>query len=253
MQQQYGDTLLLWHLHGSIISRYDKHSNSFIHNIGSIDWYLLPVISTVNQKPSESNTSSRSYRSRNLQHEESRPASSCHHYTSTMSSGDPESPICARITLTGVLEVVPTYSAKYNTTLNEGFHPRHPQMSHWPIDHNWIIFKLNITQYDIWLINYFGGAIVITQEEYFPYDLATTMLSSSSHTNTIAATRLSTISSISKIELYIKNKLKIQVNRKSSVNIVILVCFRWIYIVFWDVLTTCVFHLYSSVFCNAAK
>jgi hypothetical protein len=106
-----------------------------------------------------------------------------HHHTDTkaMSSGDPESPICARLTLTGVLEVVPMYSTEYNTTLYDGFYQRHPQMSHWPIDHNWIVFKLNITQYDLWLINYFGGATIIRPEDYFKYDVTST------ETNTIAA------------------------------------------------------------------
>ena len=96
-----------------------------------------------------------------------------HHETSTVNSGDPESPICARLTLTGVLEVVPRYSTEYNTTLFHGFHTRHPQMSHWPVDHHWIVFKLNI--HDVWLINYFGGASVLTPQEYFQYsDLGTT-------------------------------------------------------------------------------
>jgi hypothetical protein len=96
-----------------------------------------------------------------------------HHHQSSknsMSSGDPESPICARLTLTGVLEVVPRYSKEYNTTLYDGFHVRHPQMVHWPVDHHWLIFKLNITQYDVWLIDYFGGAAIITPEEYFNYN-----------------------------------------------------------------------------------
>ena len=105
-----------------------------------------------------------------------------HHHpdTKVMSSGDPESPICARLTLTGILEVVPMYSTEYNTTLHDGFYQRHPQMSYWPTDHNWIIFKLNITQYDLWLINYFGGATIITPDEYFKYNDVTT-------SNTIAA------------------------------------------------------------------
>jgi hypothetical protein len=43
-------------------------------------------------------------------------------------------------------------------------------MVHWPVDHHWLIFKLNITQYDVWLIDYFGGAAIITPEEYFSYN-----------------------------------------------------------------------------------
>ena len=107
------------------------------------------------------------------------PETYTHHHNSkkSMSSGDPESPICARLTLTGVLEVVPMFSTEYNSTLYDGFHPRHPQMSHWPVDHHWIVFKLNVTQYDLWLINYFGGATIITPEEYFKYDASKASLS----------------------------------------------------------------------------
>jgi Pyridoxamine 5'-phosphate oxidase len=100
-----------------------------------------------------------------------------HHTTSTISvSGDPESPICARLTLTGKLQTISIYSDEFNRT-QDALYVRHPQMSNWPVDHNWVIFKLII--YDVWMIDYFGGATTLTPAQYFntalglPYDLST--------------------------------------------------------------------------------
>jgi hypothetical protein len=79
-------------------------------------------------------------------------------------SGDPESPVCARLTLTGILEPLLS-TAEESIAIQGAFYQRHPQMHNWPIDHRWIIFKLNVQ--DIWLIDYFGGATVLTPEQYF--------------------------------------------------------------------------------------
>jgi hypothetical protein len=85
--------------------------------------------------------------------------------TSTISeSGDPESPICARLTLTGILEPISKNTMEYEI-IQLALYERHPQMQYWPKDHNWILLKLNII--DIWLIDYFGGATILTPEQYF--------------------------------------------------------------------------------------
>ncbi|XP_060053939.1 protein CREG1 isoform X3 [Erinaceus europaeus] len=42
---------------------------------------------------------------------------------------------------------------------------RHPAMKTWPSSHNWFFAKLNIT--NIWVVDYFGGAKVVTPEEYY--------------------------------------------------------------------------------------
>lgn len=78
--------------------------------------------------------------------------------------GDPENPVCARLTLTGTLEQVPFESEEY-AMAQQAFFERHPQMEYWPQDHHWIIAKLEIA--DIWLINYFGGAKILPVDAYY--------------------------------------------------------------------------------------
>ena len=46
---------------------------------------------------------------------------------------------------------------------------RHTSMQSWPSDHNWIISKLVIQ--DIWLIDYFGGATILSLDDYFDVKL----------------------------------------------------------------------------------
>jgi hypothetical protein len=42
---------------------------------------------------------------------------------------------------------------------------RHKTMKDWPKNHDWVIAKIIIE--DVWLIDYFGGATILTPEEYF--------------------------------------------------------------------------------------
>jgi Pyridoxamine 5'-phosphate oxidase len=80
------------------------------------------------------------------------------------SSGDPESPLCARLTLSGTLVQVPTDSHEFQS-LQTAFFQRHAQMATWPSDHDWVIVALQIK--DVWLIDYFGGATVLTPDQYY--------------------------------------------------------------------------------------
>lgn len=82
--------------------------------------------------------------------------------------GDPENPVCARLTITGELVVLDDDSTEYEFASTSLFQ-RHSTMAHWPRDHNWLIFKINIQ--DVWLIDYFGGASIIHPEDYFRVDL----------------------------------------------------------------------------------
>jgi hypothetical protein len=87
--------------------------------------------------------------------------------------GDPEIPVCARLTLTGELVVVDeekndSISDEYQFAQKALFQ-RHPTMKEWPEDHNWVLFKLDIQ--DVWLIDYFGGAAILTPEDYFAANL----------------------------------------------------------------------------------
>jgi Pyridoxamine 5'-phosphate oxidase len=84
--------------------------------------------------------------------------------------GDPESPICARLTLTGKLVVVdPTTNAGEHDVALRALYQRHPQMSKWPVDHDWVVAKLDIQ--DVWFIDYFGGATVLSVSDYLAVDL----------------------------------------------------------------------------------
>ena len=83
-------------------------------------------------------------------------------------TGDPESPLCARLTLTGTLVPLDPESAEYST-IQAAFFLRHPEMEQWPKDHDWIIVKLELL--DIWLVDFFGGASTISVEDYEAEDL----------------------------------------------------------------------------------
>ena len=88
----------------------------------------------------------------------------------TSQMGDPENPVCARLTLTGQLVQVDMNTEEYQNA-KEAFFQRHPQMQLWPADHNWVIAKLVLE--DIWLIDYFGGASVLSVEDYYAAELET--------------------------------------------------------------------------------
>jgi hypothetical protein len=76
-------------------------------------------------------------------------------------SGDPENPVCARLTLSGMLVEVDPAEFK---EVQAAFFERHTQMQVWPVHHNWVILKLVIQ--DIWLIDYFGGASILDVDAY---------------------------------------------------------------------------------------
>jgi hypothetical protein len=82
--------------------------------------------------------------------------------------GDPESPICARLTLTGTLVELDRNSDEFHEAL-AAFYLRHPQMKDWPSGHGWVIAKLEIE--DIWLIDFYGGASILNLENYYDQDL----------------------------------------------------------------------------------
>jgi hypothetical protein len=82
--------------------------------------------------------------------------------------GDPENPVCARLTITGELVVLDEDSAEYELATTSLFE-RHTTMAKWPKNHDWVVFKIEIQ--DVWLIDYFGGASIIPPEEYYGIDL----------------------------------------------------------------------------------
>ena len=79
-------------------------------------------------------------------------------------SGDPENPMCARLTLTGKLVALDDDSEEHEFA-KKAFFERHPAMANWPQGHGWVIAKIVIQ--DIWLIDFFGGATVLDPKDYF--------------------------------------------------------------------------------------
>jgi hypothetical protein len=86
--------------------------------------------------------------------------------------GDPENPVCARLTLTGELVVLDESSDEYSFARQSLFE-RHSTMETWPENHGWVIAKIDLQ--DIWLIDYFGGAAILTPEQYFAANLVDDM------------------------------------------------------------------------------
>jgi hypothetical protein len=79
--------------------------------------------------------------------------------------GDPESPLCARLTLLGTLAIVSPRDGDEWKMAEASFYQRHPQMQSWPSNHDWTIAKLIVEE--AWLIDYFGGATILTADEYY--------------------------------------------------------------------------------------
>ncbi|XP_074078012.1 protein CREG1 isoform X2 [Macrotis lagotis] len=76
---------------------------------------------------------------------------------------DPQSPLCAHVMLSG--SVTKVNDTEEMTFAKKSLFSRHPEMESWPSDHNWFFAKLAIS--NIWVIDYFGGAKVVTPEEYY--------------------------------------------------------------------------------------
>ncbi|XP_023641753.1 protein CREG1 isoform X2 [Capsella rubella] len=76
---------------------------------------------------------------------------------------DPMNPTCSKLTLTGKLLLLDEGS-KEAEVAKKALFTKHPEMMDWPKDHDFRIFKLEIT--NIFLINWFGGAKPITVDEY---------------------------------------------------------------------------------------
>ncbi|XP_069688923.1 protein CREG1-like [Periplaneta americana] len=77
---------------------------------------------------------------------------------------DPQSPVCAQVTLVGRLEKVKNGSAEQSFAKLALF-SRHPSMKTWPEDHHFFIVKLNIEQ--VVVQDYFGGPVYVSVEDYY--------------------------------------------------------------------------------------
>ncbi|MBA0675506.1 hypothetical protein Goari_017047, partial [Gossypium aridum] len=86
----------------------------------------------------------------------------------TCSNADPESPVCAKITLTGRLVLLEANSKEAEFARTALF-TKHPEMKGWPKGHDFQVFKLEIE--DIFMINWFGGPKPLTVDQYLKYKM----------------------------------------------------------------------------------
>ncbi|KAL4376492.1 hypothetical protein GQ457_02G011530 [Hibiscus cannabinus] len=86
----------------------------------------------------------------------------------TCGNADPESPVCAKITLTGKLVLLEANSKEAEFAQTALF-TKHPEMKGWPKGHDFRIFKLVIE--DIFMINWFGGPKPLTVDQYLKYQM----------------------------------------------------------------------------------
>ena len=83
-------------------------------------------------------------------------------------AGDPESPLCSRLTISG--SFLNVTDATESATAWAALKKAHPAMANWPSSHDFFVGKMEITQ--MWLINAFGGASIISAAEYFNQTMA---------------------------------------------------------------------------------
>lgn len=76
---------------------------------------------------------------------------------------DPESPVCARVTFNG--KFIPVEDEDEIAFAKEALFERHPSMATWPEEHEFRVHKIELS--DIWLIDVYGGASVISIEDYY--------------------------------------------------------------------------------------
>jgi len=76
---------------------------------------------------------------------------------------DPESPVCARVMLTGNL--VKLNETEEIAEVKNYLFTRHPAMKGWPADHGWFFAKLDLKF--IQMLDFYGGISTIKVEEYY--------------------------------------------------------------------------------------
>ena len=78
---------------------------------------------------------------------------------------DPELPPCARLTLCGQFKHV---SGDEKTFALNAMFSRFPDMKDWPSSHDFFPAKLDLSL--IWILDYFGGATLVSATDYFKAD-----------------------------------------------------------------------------------
>eukprot|EP00877_Chromochloris_zofingiensis_P004915 jgi/Chrzof1/14424/Cz09g02120.t1 len=80
---------------------------------------------------------------------------------------DPEDPTCAKLSISGNMQLVPESE---QSTVKQMLFSRHPAMAKWPADHQFTLYEMQIES--LMLLDWYGGAHIITPEEYFQAELS---------------------------------------------------------------------------------
>eukprot|EP00249_Psilotum_nudum_P030424 c43027_g1_i1 orf=374-1006(+) len=86
----------------------------------------------------------------------------------TCGDRDVENPTCAKITLSGQMQMLDANSSAAQIAA-EALFSKHPEMREWPKDHNFQFYKLDIQ--NIFLIDFFGGAKPLSVAAYLQINL----------------------------------------------------------------------------------
>lgn len=78
--------------------------------------------------------------------------------------GDPETPTCARLVLSGSIVRLAANSAEEKTARAALF-TKHPSFANYPPGHDFFVAKMEVEA--VWLIDAFGGAAIISPKDYF--------------------------------------------------------------------------------------
>jgi hypothetical protein len=79
------------------------------------------------------------------------------------SLGDPENPPCARLVLSGKLMKLDSDSAEYKVAY-ASLIKRHPSFKLYPPGHDFFVAKMQLD--GVWLIDFYGGAAIISPKDY---------------------------------------------------------------------------------------
>jgi hypothetical protein len=84
---------------------------------------------------------------------------------------DAQDPRCAKMTVSGSLEACDKDKDEGCKAGWAALTERHPTMRTWPVDHDFIVHELKIS--DIWMIANFGGQSIISPESYYKAKITT--------------------------------------------------------------------------------
>lgn len=74
-----------------------------------------------------------------------------------------EDPTCVRVTLSGNM-VLAEEGSPQDKFGRQALFSKHPVMAGWPVDHNWGIYFLNIS--NVFVLDFYGGAVAVTTAKY---------------------------------------------------------------------------------------